>query len=74
MENLFRIDVPLKPDVKNNNIALNDFEYLLDADGELMIFESREKAQEFLKANGYTDDEISESIRFFTYDERFPAG
>lgn len=53
-----------------NNIALNDFEYLLDADGELMIFESREKAQEFLKANGYTDDEISESIRFFTYDER----
>ena len=52
-----------------NNITLNDFEYLLDADGELMIFESREEAQEFLKSTGYTDDEIAESIRFFTYDE-----
>ena len=53
-----------------NNIALNDFEYLLDKDGEIMVFEGREEAQEYLKSNGYTDEEISESIRFFTYDER----
>lgn len=52
-----------------NYIALNDFEYLLDKDGEIMVFESREKAQEFLKSTGYTDEEIAESIRFFTYDE-----
>lgn len=50
-----------------NNIALNDFEYLLDKDGEIMVFESREEAQEFLKSTGYTDEEIAESIRFFTY-------
>lgn len=54
-----------------NNITLNDdFEYLCDVDGKVIIFESEEEAQEFLKSTGYTDEEIAESIRFFTYDER----
>ena len=53
-----------------NNITLNDdFEYLCDVDGKVIIFESEEEAQEFLKSTGYTDEEIAESIRFFTYDE-----
>ncbi|WP_110955732.1 hypothetical protein [Anaerosinus massiliensis] len=41
-----------------NGIFLNDLEYLLDENGELMQFESEESAVNFLKEKGATDDEI----------------
>lgn len=53
-----------------NNNTLNDFGFLLDDKGNPMVFTTIEKAQEFLKVNGYTDEEISEGIRFFTCEEK----
>ena len=41
-------------------ITLNGNEYVLDDDGELMTFDSKEDALGFLKACGLTDDDIEE--------------
>lgn len=41
-------------------IALNGNEYVLDGDGELMTFDSEEDALDFLKACGFTDNDIEE--------------
>ena len=41
-------------------ITLNGNEYVLDDDGELMTFDSEENALDFLKACGFTDDDIEE--------------
>lgn len=41
-----------------NGITINPLEYLLDDQGNEMQFESEEKAKDFLKEHGYTDDEI----------------
>lgn len=41
-----------------NGITLNPLEYLLDKEGEPITFESKKKAEEFLKENGFTDDDI----------------
>jgi len=39
-------------------ITLNGNEYVLDGDGELMTFDSEEDALDFLKACGFTDNDI----------------
>lgn len=39
-------------------ITLNDLEYLLDENGDIMQFESESKAKEYLKDQGLTEDEI----------------
>lgn len=41
-----------------NGVAINPLEYLLDDEGDLMTFESEEKAKEFLAENGYTEDDM----------------
>lgn len=41
-----------------NGITLNRLEYLLDDKRRLMIFESEEQAKEYLKRNGFSDDDI----------------
>lgn len=41
-------------------ITLNGNEYVLDGDGELMTFDSEEDALDFLKACGFTDNDIEE--------------
>lgn len=40
------------------NVSLNGLEYLLDATGNEMVFETKELAQDFLKANGYSDEDM----------------
>jgi len=39
-------------------ITLNGNEYVLDDEGELMTFDSEEDALDFLKACGFTDNDI----------------
>lgn len=39
-------------------ISLNDLEYLLDENGEIMKFKSKEHAIRFLKEHGADDEEI----------------
>lgn len=39
-------------------IALNDYEYLLDENGELILFDSAELAKEYLRARGYTESDM----------------
>lgn len=39
-------------------ITLNPIEYLLDDEGDLMTFESEEEAKEYLKEEGFSDDDI----------------
>lgn len=39
-----------------NGISINGDEYVCDESGSTMVFESEEKAKEFLKENGYDDD------------------
>lgn len=41
-------------------VTLNGNEYVLDDDGELMTFDGKEDALDFLKACGLTDDDIEE--------------
>ena len=41
-------------------IALNGNEYVLDEDGKLIIFGSEDDALGFLKANGFTENDIEE--------------
>lgn len=40
------------------DITLNPLEYLLDDDGELMTFESEDAAKEFLRKNGFSDEDF----------------
>lgn len=39
-------------------VTLNGNEYVLDGDGKLMTFDSEEDALDFLKACGFTDNDI----------------
>ena len=39
-------------------VTLNGNEYVLDGDGKLMAFDSEEDALDFLKACGFTDNDI----------------
>lgn len=41
-----------------DGITINPLEYLLDDEGELIVFESEESAKDFLKGKGFTDDDI----------------
>ncbi len=48
-----------------NGISLNGFEYVLDEDGDEMIFESTTAAKEFLSDIGVTDEDAeAQGIRF----------
>ena len=52
-----------------NDITLNDLEYLLDENGDIMEFESEKKAIQFLKSFGFDD----EQIYYFKFIEKEPA-
>lgn len=41
-------------------VTINGNEYVLDGDGELMTFDSTDDALGFLKANGFTENDIEE--------------
>lgn len=41
-----------------NGITINPLEYLLDDEGDLMIFESEEKAKEFLAEKGFSEEDM----------------
>lgn len=41
-----------------NDITLNPLEYLLDGDGELMTFASEDVAKNFLRGNGFSDEDF----------------
>ena len=41
-----------------NGITINGLEYLMDYEGDLMTFESEEKAKEFLAEKGYTEEDM----------------
>lgn len=41
-----------------NGVTINPLEYLLDDEGDLITFESEEKAKEFLAENGYSEGDM----------------
>ena len=41
-----------------NGITINQLEYLLNDEGDLMVFASEEKAKEYLLRNGFSDDDV----------------
>ena len=41
-----------------NGITLNELEYVLDDDGDIMAFQDEDEAKKFLLANGCTEDEL----------------
>jgi len=41
-----------------NGITINPLEYVLDEDGDVMEFNTKKEAVEFLMDNGITDEEI----------------
>lgn len=41
-----------------NGITINPLEYLLDEEGEPLVFESEEKAKEFLAEKGFTEEDM----------------
>jgi hypothetical protein len=50
-----------------NGISLNGLEFLLDDKNEPMEFADKDKAKEFLKANGYadfSDEELEDAFNF----------
>jgi hypothetical protein len=51
-------------------IGLNGYQYLLDKNGEEILFESRESAMSFLMDNGYTMNWIKEWIEFEIIDNK----
>jgi hypothetical protein len=51
-----------------NGIALNSFEYLLDDDGEIKVFDDIGQALSFLKDAGATDEDVY-FYQFFNYDK-----
>lgn len=41
-----------------NGITINPLEYLLNDDGTIKEFENKAKAVEFLRENGFTDEDL----------------
>ncbi len=41
-----------------NGITINPMEYLLDDMGELIVFRSEERAKEYFKSQGWTEEQI----------------
>ena len=41
-----------------NGITINPLEYLLDEEGEPLVFENEEKAKEFLTEKGFTEEDM----------------
>lgn len=41
-----------------NGITINPLEYLLDDMGELIVFRSEERAKEYFKGQGWTEEQI----------------
>ncbi len=41
-----------------NGITINPLEYLLNDMGEIMVFHSEERAREYFKKQGWTDEQI----------------
>lgn len=41
-----------------NGITINPLEYLLDDMGEMIVFRSEERAKEYFKKQGWTDEQI----------------
>ena len=41
-----------------NGITLNPLEYLLDDEGDPMVFESEDKAKEYLHKQDFSDDDM----------------
>ena len=53
-----------------NGITLNDLEYLLDENGDIMKFKSKEHAISYLKKQGVSDDEIYYMSFIYTNESR----
>lgn len=41
-----------------NGITLNPLEYVVDDNGELMVFETEDKAKDFLREHGFGDEDM----------------
>ena len=41
-----------------NGITINPLEYVLDESGNVLAFENEERAKQFLKNNGFSEDDI----------------
>lgn len=41
-----------------NGITLNPLEYVVDDNGELMVFETEDKAKDFLREHGFEDEDM----------------
>lgn len=53
-----------------NGISINGNEYVCDENGLAIIFDNENDAKEFLKSNGYTDEDIENNgIVFEAVDE-----
>lgn len=50
-----------------NGISLDGDEWLLDEDGEVILFESEEKARNFLSKSGLNEEEINS----YTFNQDF---
>lgn len=50
-----------------NGITLNPLEYVLDEDDEVMVFETEDKARDFLREYGFDD----EDMEHFVFEEVF---
>ena len=50
-------------------IVLNPLEYVCNEDGSFMVFETEDKARDFLRENGLTDEDM-EYLVFEEYDEK----
>ena len=53
-----------------NGITLNPLEYVLNEDGSLMVFETEDKAKDFLREHGF-DDEDMEYLVFEEIDGKY---
>ena len=51
-------------------ITINDYEYLLDENGEVMKFKSKDHAIGYLKKHGVTDEEIYFMLFIYTNESR----
>ena len=51
-----------------NGITINGLEYVLDDNGEYMVFETEEKAKEFLFKHGFKEENI-ENLVFEEYSD-----
>lgn len=41
-----------------NGITLNPLEYVLDDNGDLIVFETEDKAKSFLREHGFDDEDM----------------